>query len=69
VTRQEFIDKHKHEIAGFVMDAAVVQRSGAPLAQWLRKQMQAIDMKLALMYDELAVAEQAPAKPQLRKVP
>lgn len=65
MTRQDFIDKHKHELAGVIADAAVVQRAGAPLAHFLRLAMQRIDQRLGSIYDDLQPAE---TKPQLRAV-
>lgn len=53
MTRKEFIEKHKHKLAGFVVDAAVQQRSGGELALWLRGKMMEIDRDIGLMFDDL----------------
>lgn len=66
MTKQAFIDKYKHELAGLVADAAVTARSGAPLAEWLRRSMQQIDAKLGSIYDELTTPAEVPANPNLR---
>lgn len=53
MTRKDFIDKYKHQLAGFVVDAATAGRSGAELALFLRGVMQRIDANLGVIYDDL----------------
>lgn len=48
-----FIERHRHELAGYVCEAVTTGKAGAPLAAWLRQTMQRIDQRLALMYQEL----------------
>ncbi len=64
VTRQEFVDRHKHELAGLLMDGMFVERSGAMRASWTRDAMRRIDQKLGDIYDQLCEDKQP--KPQLR---
>lgn len=58
--KQEFIDQWKHQLAGIVLDAATAGRTGADLAFWLRNIMKQIDVKLAVMYDQLKPPEPLP---------
>lgn len=54
MTRAEFVERHRHEIAGFLLDAVTQDRKGGELAMWLRLKMRAIDTRLSIMWDELA---------------
>lgn len=53
LTREEFIDRHRHELAGMVVDAATFGEHGAPGAMLLRGLMKKIDARLATIYGEL----------------
>ncbi len=59
MTRQQFIERFRHEFAGFVLDAYSEQRKGADAALWLRGIMNKIDTKLAVAFDE-ATKEESP---------
>ena len=62
MTRAEFVDAHKHEVCGIVMDALMGgSRNGGELALLIRSLMQRVDAKLARAYDDLITNE--PAKP------
>lgn len=47
MTRQEFIELHRHQIGGLVLDAATAGRHGAELSQWLKLAMRKIDEMLS----------------------
>ncbi len=53
MTRREFVDNHRHEFSGMVLDAAITKATGAPLAVFLRDMMKRVDERLGQMYDEL----------------
>ena len=61
--RREFIEKHRHELAGLVLDGATFNRTGGELALWCRNIMYRTDAKLALFFDELIPAP----KPDMSK--
>ena len=56
--RQAFIDRHKHELAGLILDGSM-GRTGSDYALWARSIMSRIDAKLAAVYDDL--------KPEVKK--
>jgi hypothetical protein len=60
MTREAFIELHRHELAGYVADAALFQRQGGELALWLRTKMRQIDQRLGEMFDQLRAADPAP---------
>ena len=64
MTRQQFIERHRHEIGGLVLDAATWGAHGSELSVRLRHVMRAIDAKLAEVYDDLVppLEPAAPAK-------
>ncbi len=53
MTKQQFVDEHRHELFGMVTDAAVTQARGAPLSIFLRELAKKIDRRLEMIYDEL----------------
>lgn len=61
MTKQAFIEKHRHELAGLVADAFTVTARGGPLAIMIREAFKKIDARLALIYDELCPAPHVPA--------
>lgn len=62
MTRLDFIEANRHEIAGQVMDALTCGLTGAPLAMFLRDMMRKIDDRLGRMYD-LLQARDGPSTP------
>lgn len=54
MTRQEFVELHRHQIAGLVLDAATAGRNGAELSQWLKLAMGKIDQQLGKMWENLS---------------
>lgn len=56
MSQQEFIEKFRHEIDGWVLDAAMSGRSGENLSLWLKVIRSKIEAKLGAMYDELSKA-------------
>lgn len=61
---EKFVERHRHELAGLICDAALVARGGAPLAIFLRESMKLIDARLKLMYAELRPEPKPEAKPR-----
>ena len=53
MTRDEFIEKFRHEIGGMVLDAATSGRTGAELSVSCRYIMRRIDAVLAAAFDSL----------------
>jgi hypothetical protein len=60
MTREEFLGRYRHELAGIVLDAAMANRHGAELAVFCRSMMQRIDAKLGEMYVELTRPQPSP---------
>jgi hypothetical protein len=60
MSKQDFMEKFRHEWAGMVLDAATSGCRGAELAFAMRHTMQKIDRHLALMYDALVRSEAQP---------
>ena len=55
--RHEFIAKHRDVLLGIVADAAVTQRAGTPLADFLNKAIKRLDLELSAIYEELSCAQ------------
>lgn len=53
MTRDEFLERHRHELAGLVLDAAVGERRGADLAIFLRNAMKRTDALLGAVWADL----------------
>ena len=53
ITKQSFIEEHRHWFGGYMLEAVYAGRRDEMLAKWLRAAMQDIDRRLARMYDEL----------------
>lgn len=70
MTREQFIDRWKHELAGLMLDAATTGMSGAALALWCRNVMKTLDARLGQMWDSLQPKQESKpaangaAKPQ-----
>lgn len=63
MTRTQFIDKYRHELAGLVCDAAMGDRHGAALAVFLRLSLKRTDTLLGQMFDSTQPKEPLPAVP------
>lgn len=69
MTKSEFVSEWRHELDGWILDAAMSSRSGSDLSIWLRSMRAKIEVKLGNIYDSLTEpAAKPPAQPQLRKV-
>lgn len=66
MTRQEFIERHRHEIGGMVLDAATAGLHGEALSVFVRGIMRKTDLLLGRMHDELRPPEPLPAKAPAR---
>lgn len=53
MTRQEFIEKFRHQWDGIVLDACITHRTGAELSMWLRQMRGRIELGLGEMHDAL----------------
>jgi hypothetical protein len=60
MSREEFIESHRHFFGGLVLDAATAQRTGADLALSIRTVMKRIDAELGKAFDSLKPAEKPP---------
>lgn len=68
MTRNEFVEKHRHELCGLIVDAAVHCRRDIELSLWLRTAMVEIDKRLAAIFDDaakVASENKQPDKPTL----
>jgi hypothetical protein len=52
--REQFVEDWRHEIDGWILDAAMQNRSGAELSMFLRVMRTKIGVKLGSMYDDLS---------------
>ncbi len=59
MSRLEFVEQHRHEIVGWILDAVLDPQTGAALALQLRTLFKRVDAKLAGVYDQLQAASQA----------
>lgn len=50
--RRAFVDKHKHELAGLILDGTV-QRTGGEYAFWCRGVIIRVDQKLGQIFDDM----------------
>ncbi len=62
MTREQFIERWKHQLAGLVLDGATVARTGADLGFFCRSVMSKTDTMLSRMYDDLQPKEPLPVK-------
>ena len=53
MTRIEFVNEYRHELDGWILDAAMESRKGAELSIFLRQMRAKIEAKLATMHDAL----------------
>ncbi len=53
MTRDEFLIRFRHELEGWLLDAAMTQRSGSDLSMFLRMMRQKIESKLGVMFDAM----------------
>lgn len=53
MSKDDFLDRHRHEIIGLILDAATSGRTGADLSLWLRRVGGRVDDKLAQIWQEL----------------
>jgi hypothetical protein len=65
MTKDAFVDAHRHEIGGWLLDAATSGRTGGQLAASVRLYMKKIDLRLSSMYDQLVPP--SPVKPEEKK--
>lgn len=64
ISRQAFIDAHKHELSGVLLEALMNrERQGGELALWVRLMMMKLDAKLGAIYDQLAPKTADPVGP------
>jgi hypothetical protein len=52
-TREQFIDLHRYEFGGMILDAVTTKLTGAPLALFLQQISAKIDARLGKAYDDL----------------
>ncbi len=52
MSKEDFINRWRHELAGEILDACTVQRTGADLGLFVRRVMQKIDARLGQMWQE-----------------
>jgi hypothetical protein len=67
MTRQEFIDRHKHELVGVVIDGMVAERKGGESALFVRTVMHRYDRLLGAIYDDFHTAAKPPAAPPAKQ--
>ncbi len=67
MTRQEFIDTHRHEISGAVLDVLFRKAEGGELSLLVRQLLTRIDRSLGTAYDELTAARNGTPEPARQK--
>lgn len=60
MTKEEFIEDHRHELGGWILDAATAMRTGGELAVSIRQAMRRIDARLSMMFDQLTKDQKTP---------
>lgn len=63
MSREDFIEKYHHQIAGIVLDGATGRREGEAMSIWLRLVMAKVDAVLNKAYGELTHENKIPAAP------
>jgi hypothetical protein len=63
VTKKEFIEKNRHFLMGYVLEAAISGRRNETLSAWMRAAFGEVDQLIGRMWDELQL-EFKPAAPQ-----
>lgn len=53
MTQKEFTERFRHEVEGWLLDAAMSGRSGAELSIWLRHMRARIETKLGQMWQDM----------------
>ena len=69
MTRDEFLERHRHEMVGIVIDAASVPRAGGEMALWLRTMMRRIDLRLTEIYKDCHPEKRLPNAKWLEAFP
>ena len=59
MTRDQFVEKWRHEVGGMILDA-VTPREGAHAAMFVRQILKKVDAKLAEMHGDLTSGIAAP---------
>ncbi len=67
MTRQDFIDAHRHEISGAVLDILFRKAEGGELSLLVRQLLTKIDRTLGNAYDELTAARNGTHEPARQK--
>lgn len=53
LTREEFIEKWRHEVGGMILDGATLQATGAELGLFVRNILRKVDQRLGQMHHDL----------------
>lgn len=61
-SKQEFIERWKHDLGGMLLDASTVGAKGPALSLWVAGIMEKVERRLGQYYDDLAPVE--PIKPE-----
>lgn len=64
MTREQFIDRHYHELYGLIADAFAVNRQGADLSRAMQLAAEKVRARLGQMHDQLVPPPQQPIQPQ-----
>jgi hypothetical protein len=64
MTRNEFIERYRHQLVGYATDGALSDRRAGEFAMWMRMRMKQIDQLCGEMFDEAMKA--AHGKPHLK---
>ncbi len=57
MTRQDFIEQHRHKIGGMILDAATSGLKGEGLSLFMRNLLRTVDLELGKMYDVIHPAK------------
>jgi len=68
-TREQIIERYRHEFGGMIADVVSTDKRGAELARRLSLNFARIDQLIGQMYDELSVEQAPPSQPSPRSTP
>lgn len=62
MTKDEFLEKWRHELSGMILDAATSEHRGAALGLFAREIMKKVDRHLVAMHNDFTAVPIPPTK-------
>lgn len=55
MSKEEFLDKWRHELSGMILEAATAEHKGAALGLFARDIMKKVDRQLVAMHNDFSI--------------